>query len=41
MPSNHTYFQMSDLLHTDKQKRALMGREIDRQFLFAVSVVCI
>lgn len=36
MPSNHTYFQMSSFLHTDKQKTALMGRE--RQALFPYSV---
>lgn len=36
MPSNHTYFQMSSFLHTDKQKMALMGRE--RQALFPYSV---
>lgn len=41
MPSNHTYFQMSDLLHTDKQKMALMRRERGRHFLLTVSVVCI
>lgn len=36
MPSNHTYFQMSSFLHTDKQKSALMGRK--RQTLFPYSV---
>lgn len=40
MPPNHTYFQMLNLLHTDKQM-TLMGREGGKHFLLTVSVVCI
>lgn len=37
MPSNHTYFQMSNLLHADKKKDGING-ERKRQALFVYCV---